>query len=413
MGKKARKDDRSPEEIALAEKRREEFKEKILARKAKMEARGTQRGVILLSHIPLGFYEPQMFEYFSQFGKVTRLKLVRSRKTGRSRHFAFIEFQFEEVARIAAKTMHNYLMYQKILKCQLIPLEDVRPSTFKNWRIINRVPQTRRKAIKMHNLSVTDPKKVIQKILRACKRRRQLQKKLQELDIDYDVINIKVNESFIAPERTRASPEEIADVYEPIPDSIGMEDRYSDADDDSDMDESPIEHIETLKKRQSKEIEGTDFVSQDENKTISGVTKSSITDEDESGFGVMVVDLEDTEVTFKSPPSESKIRRKSVGVSKASSLKKSSKSELKPITEMTKKSSPATPMSAKERRILRIQKLELALNSPEENDVKERTSRKKSMNNTATPHRQTKRKMPKTDKKQKSKSIVKTMNRTM
>ena len=39
-----------------------------------------QRGAIYLGQIPHGFYENEMKGYFSQFGKITRLKLFRSRK---------------------------------------------------------------------------------------------------------------------------------------------------------------------------------------------------------------------------------------------------------------------------------------------------------------------------------------------
>lgn len=38
------------------------------------------KGVVYLSHIPQGFYEEEMNSYFSQFGRVTRLNLVRSKK---------------------------------------------------------------------------------------------------------------------------------------------------------------------------------------------------------------------------------------------------------------------------------------------------------------------------------------------
>ena len=37
-------------------------------------------GAVYLGHIPHGFYENEMRGYFSQFGKVTRLKLFRSKK---------------------------------------------------------------------------------------------------------------------------------------------------------------------------------------------------------------------------------------------------------------------------------------------------------------------------------------------
>ena len=34
-------------------------------------------------------------------------------QTGRSKHFAFIEFEHREVAEVVAKAMHGYLLYSK------------------------------------------------------------------------------------------------------------------------------------------------------------------------------------------------------------------------------------------------------------------------------------------------------------
>lgn len=39
-------------------------------------------------------------------------------QTGRCKGFAFVEFQCDEVAKIAAQTMNNYLMFNKLLKCK-------------------------------------------------------------------------------------------------------------------------------------------------------------------------------------------------------------------------------------------------------------------------------------------------------
>lgn len=75
---------------------------------------------IYLGSIPHGFYEEQMKSYFSQFGKVVSVNLARSSKTGRSKGFAFVQFRNEDVAKIAAETMNNYLMYNKVLKCKFI-----------------------------------------------------------------------------------------------------------------------------------------------------------------------------------------------------------------------------------------------------------------------------------------------------
>lgn len=51
---------------------------KVRKRKIRPQMR-YQRGIVYLGHIPHGFYEEQMTEYFTQFGKVTRVRVVRSR----------------------------------------------------------------------------------------------------------------------------------------------------------------------------------------------------------------------------------------------------------------------------------------------------------------------------------------------
>lgn len=48
--------------------------------------------VVYLGRIPHGFFEDQIRGYFGQFGDVLRVRLSRSKKTGRSRGYAFVEF---------------------------------------------------------------------------------------------------------------------------------------------------------------------------------------------------------------------------------------------------------------------------------------------------------------------------------
>ncbi|XP_075232173.1 uncharacterized protein LOC142330630 [Lycorma delicatula] len=87
------------------------------------------RGVVYIKHIPHGFYEKEMYEYFRQFGKVTAIKLPRS-KNGKSKGFAFIEFEYKEIAKVVADTMNNYLMFDKLLKTEYIPPEKQKPNLF-------------------------------------------------------------------------------------------------------------------------------------------------------------------------------------------------------------------------------------------------------------------------------------------
>lgn len=72
-----------------------------------------------------------MRSYFLQFGDITRLRLSRNRITGRSKHYAFVEFSSAAVAKIVAETMDNYLMYGHILKCKYIPTEQIHPELWK------------------------------------------------------------------------------------------------------------------------------------------------------------------------------------------------------------------------------------------------------------------------------------------
>ncbi len=88
-------------------------------------------GVVYVGRIPHGFYEHEMRQYFSQFGDISRLRLARNKKTGHSRHWAFIEFKSASVANIAAGTMDNYLMFNHILKCKVVPKEQLHEDIWK------------------------------------------------------------------------------------------------------------------------------------------------------------------------------------------------------------------------------------------------------------------------------------------
>ncbi|KOX77427.1 MKI67 FHA domain-interacting nucleolar phosphoprotein-like [Melipona quadrifasciata] len=104
------------------------------------------RGIIYLGHIPHGFYEEEMTDYFKQFGKITRVRIVRSKHTGKSRGYGYVEFMHPEVAKVAAETMNNYLMCGRLLKATYIPPEKQHNGFFtgESWseeiypKIINR-----------------------------------------------------------------------------------------------------------------------------------------------------------------------------------------------------------------------------------------------------------------------------------
>ena len=88
-------------------------------------------GTLYIGRLPHGFYETQMKSYFSQFGTISRLRMSRNRRTGASKHYAFIEFASSEVAQIVAKTMDNYLIFGHILRVKSVPKEQVHENLWK------------------------------------------------------------------------------------------------------------------------------------------------------------------------------------------------------------------------------------------------------------------------------------------
>ncbi|AWP12734.1 putative MKI67 FHA domain-interacting nucleolar phosphoprotein [Scophthalmus maximus] len=120
--------------LALNPKQETEFKKKVQEVKKKKNKSGKVSpltpGVIYVGHLPQGLFEPQLRSYFGQFGKVSRLRLSRSKKTGGSKGYAFIEFDCDEVAKIVAETMNNYLMGERLIKCHVMAPEKVHEKMF-------------------------------------------------------------------------------------------------------------------------------------------------------------------------------------------------------------------------------------------------------------------------------------------
>lgn len=86
--------------------------------------------MLYIGRIPHGFYEDQMRAYFGQFGAITKLRLSRNKRTGKSKHYAFIEFESADVAKVVADTMDNYLLFGHILKVKLMAEDQVRDDLF-------------------------------------------------------------------------------------------------------------------------------------------------------------------------------------------------------------------------------------------------------------------------------------------
>lgn len=170
--------------LSLEPERQQEFQAKVQrVRKAVAKNDTVTPGVIYVGHIPNGLFEPQLREYFRQFGEVTRLRLSRSKKTGNSKGYAFVEFEYDEVAKIVADTMNNYLFGERILKCQFMPPEKVHPKLFKGCDRKFKKPTY--PAVKRYNRQRT-PQEEAKMVKRLLQKEKQLRKRLAEKGIDYD-----------------------------------------------------------------------------------------------------------------------------------------------------------------------------------------------------------------------------------
>ncbi|KAG8550802.1 hypothetical protein GDO81_019969 [Engystomops pustulosus] len=169
--------------LSLDPKLQEEFKEKVKKIRKKPKAEALTPGVLYIAHLPRGLHEPQLKEYFGQFGTVTRVRLSRSKKTGGSKGYAFVEFECDEVARIVADTMNNYLFCERLLKCEVIPPEKVHPKTFVGCDRVFWKPNF--PAVKRYNKQRSAPQQQRMK-KKLLSKERNLRKQLTEKGIDYD-----------------------------------------------------------------------------------------------------------------------------------------------------------------------------------------------------------------------------------
>lgn len=137
----------------------------------------TKPGTVYLSHIPHGFYEKQMEAYFSQFGDIKNLMLARNKK-GKSKHYAFIQFKNCEVAKIAADTMDNYLLFGRILKCKVVPEME------RKWEKFRNIPWKKIECKKRNRAKTPEEKK--KALENAIAREMKLRKKIKAAGIDYE-----------------------------------------------------------------------------------------------------------------------------------------------------------------------------------------------------------------------------------
>ncbi|KAI1460866.1 hypothetical protein F4805DRAFT_415889 [Annulohypoxylon moriforme] len=190
-------------------------------------------GVVYVGRLPHGFYEHEMRSYFSQFGTIERIRMSRNKKTGASKHFAFIEFTESPVAEVVAKTMDNYLLFGRILKVKVVPKSQVHEDL---WKGSNR----RFKKVPWNKMAGNNLKKPLsestwtQKITKEEQKRAERAKKLQDMGYDFEGPKIKsVDEVERDVPAIEAAEDEAPKAIEAAPKDVAMEEEVKDDSNDA------------------------------------------------------------------------------------------------------------------------------------------------------------------------------------
>ena len=176
--------------VDKAAKVEKESSSNIVAKKARKNQKGDmsiindKSCVVYLGHIAHGFYETELRAFFQQFGKVRRLKLFRSKKTGGSKGHAFIQFDSNEVAEVVASALDGYFLGERQLVCHVVPVNKIHDGMF--------LPPKKELAAPASgdDESAKEPTVDMEKVIsRRTRRQRSKQDKLTELGIDYTFIS--------------------------------------------------------------------------------------------------------------------------------------------------------------------------------------------------------------------------------
>lgn len=158
--------------------------------------------VVYLGHVPNGFFEKQMYSFFSQFGKVEKVKHFRNPKTNQSRGYAFLKFETHDVAAEVVSTMNGYFLQDRQLKCELVPLDrqhegmflppkkKIEPESSAIAKVDNNDIDGAEVEEAFHASKVTDEDKAERRLRSFAQKQKKKQQKLKALGIDFDISQV-------------------------------------------------------------------------------------------------------------------------------------------------------------------------------------------------------------------------------
>lgn len=136
--------------------------------------------VLYIGHLPPQFEDDELNEFLRQFGKVLKVRVSRSKKTGRSRGYGFAQMVTPAIAAIVADTMSGYIMFgQQRLVCHVLPNSKVHRKLFFQYK--------KKDKRNMPHLRQHKPLEKMKAItVRLVERERKKREKLLAMGIDFD-----------------------------------------------------------------------------------------------------------------------------------------------------------------------------------------------------------------------------------
>jgi nucleolar protein 15 len=116
---------------------------------------------------------------------VSKIRISRNKKTGKSKGYGFLEFQNPGVAKVVADAMDGYMFFGQKLQSRVMNRNEVHPEIFKGAnRVFKKVPW-KKLEVERHNKEV-DEKVAAKRTKTAEKRDKARKDRIKDAGIDYD-----------------------------------------------------------------------------------------------------------------------------------------------------------------------------------------------------------------------------------
>ena len=113
--------------------------------------------------------------------------MSRNKKTGKAKHYAFVEFQSPEVAAIAAEAMDNYIMFKQKLRVKVVKAADIHPQLFKGANRKFRTIPRQKINTEIHNRERTADEEAL-RVKRHIAKDKKTKQRIKAAGIDYDYV---------------------------------------------------------------------------------------------------------------------------------------------------------------------------------------------------------------------------------